>query len=133
MNLEYDLSAYSGMGILIAFRYVTDWAITYEGWFIDNVYVDGTMISDGSDASIFWDITEVLPVDNDFTVTFVAIKEMGKGNQYKVLTLDLCDMDETGMVASASILTWSQKAVMLVTFDAPEDTTFYADYGYWMA
>jgi immune inhibitor A len=127
LTIEYDLSAYSG-DILIAFRYVTDWATAYEGWFIDNVYVDSTLISDGSDASVFMDITEVMPIENDFTVSVVAIKDMGNGNQHKVMTMDLDDMTEEGMLELNSVLKWSNTAVMVVTFDAPEGFVFYADY-----
>jgi hypothetical protein len=126
LNMSFDLSAYAG-DILIAFRYVTDWATHYGGWFIDNVYVDGTLISDGSDASVFKDITEIVPINNDFTVTFVGIKKRAKGNQYKVLTVKLDEMTEDGLVELNAILKESSSAVMVVTFDAPEGHTDYAD------
>lgn len=129
VNMSFDLSSYSG-DILLAFRYMTDWATLYEGWYIDNVYVDGTLISDGSDASIFKDITELFPVNNNFTVSFVGIKEKGKGNQYKVHIMKLDDVTEAGLFELNKVLKWSNKAVMLVTFDAPEGFTGYADYNY---
>lgn len=126
VTLSYDLSAYAGQDILVAFREVTDWATHYGGWWIDAVYMDDVMIFDGSDASVFKDITEVLPVNNDFTVTFVAMK----GKSFKVQTMDLADMTETGMFELNSILSWGDEAVMIVTFDAPEGFTGYADYTY---
>jgi immune inhibitor A len=128
VTLSYDLSAFGGQDILIAFRLVTDWATHYGGWWVDNVYVDGTLISDGTDAAVFKDITEVLPINNDFTVTFVGFKETNKGNQYKVLTIHLDDASEEGWIQLNSLLRWSQTAAMLVTFDAPEGFTSYADY-----
>lgn len=128
VTMSFDLSAYAGQNILIAFRYVTDWGTLFEGWYIDNVYVDGTLISDGSSTDPFKDITEVLPINNNFTVTFVGIKEKGNGNQYKVLTMKLADMSEEGLFELNSVLKSSDKAVMLVTFDAPEGFTGYADY-----
>ncbi|MGE5251486.1 MAG: peptidase M6 [Bacteroidota bacterium] len=130
VTLTYDLSAYAGQNILVAFRLVTDWATYYGGWWIDNVYVDDTLISDGTDALVFKDITEILPTNNDFTVTFVGIKNTSKGNQYKVISIDLGEPSEDGFIALSSMLKWSQKAVMLVTFDAPEGFTNYADYSY---
>ena len=130
VTLTYDLSPYAGHNILVAFRMITDWGTHYGGWWIDNVYVDSTLISDGTDASVFKDITEVVPINNDFTVTFVGIKSTSKGNQYKVITIDLNKTTETGWIELNSILKWSQKAVMLVTFDAPEGFTNYADYTY---
>lgn len=130
VTLTYDLGAYAGQDILVAFRMVTDWGTHYGGWWIDNVYVDDNLISDGTDASVFMDITEILPINNDFTVTFVGIKGTGRGTQYKVLTMKLDDVTETGLYELNNILKWSEKAVMLVTFDAAEDVTFYADYSY---
>jgi hypothetical protein len=130
VNLTYDLSAYAGQDILVGFRMVTDWATYYNGWWIDNVYVDGTLISDGTDPSVFKDLTEIVPINNDFTVTFIGFKSTVRGNQYKVITIDLDKTTEDGWLALSSMLKWSQKAVMLVTFDAPEGFTSYADYDY---
>ncbi|MBF8255641.1 MAG: Immune inhibitor A peptidase M6, partial [Anaerolineales bacterium] len=93
-NESFDLSAYAGQTILVAFREVTDWSFVEAGWFIDNVMVDGTLISDGSDASVFQDISEILPTNNDFTVTFVATKGKGNGRQYQVVTMKLDEMTE---------------------------------------
>jgi hypothetical protein len=130
VTLTYDLSAYAGQDILVGFRLVTDWATHYGGWWIDDVYVDDTLISDGTDASIFMDITEVVPIDNSFTVTFVGIKDKAKGSEYKVHTMKLEDVGETGLFELNRVLTQADSAVMLVTFDAPEGFTGYADYTY---
>ncbi len=128
--MSFDLTAYAGQDVLLAFRYITDWAVVYPGWYVDNVYVDGTLISDGSSTDPFMDITEILPINNNFTVTFVGMKERGRGNQYKVHTMSLSDVTEEGIFELNKVLSWSDKAVMLVTFDAPEGFTGYADYDY---
>ena len=130
VNESFDLSAYAGQTILIAFREVTDWAFVEAGWFIDNVYVDGTLISDGSDASVFQDISQILPTENDFTVTFVATKGHGNGRQYEVVRMELDEMTEAGLIGLRKVLKWSDEAVMIVTFDAPEGFTGYAAYTY---
>lgn len=130
VTLSYDLSAYAGQDILVAFRLVTDWATHYGGWWIDAVYMDGVELFDGSDASVFKDITEVVPINNNFTVTFVGIKDKKKGPDYKVLTMKLSDVTEEGLFELNKVLNWSDSAVMLVTFDAPEGFTGYADYSY---
>ena len=130
VNESFDLSAYAGQTILVAFREVTDWSFVEAGWFIDNVMVDGTLISDGSDASVFQDISEILPTNNDFTVTFVATKGKGNGRQYQVVTMRLDEMTEAGLIGLQKVLKWSDQAVMIVTFDAPEGFTGYADYTY---
>lgn len=133
VTLTYDLSAYADQEILVAFRLVTDWATHYGGWWIDDVYVDDVLISDGSDVSMFKDITEVVPINNDFTVTFVAYIYHGKGYQRienKVVSMKLDEMDEAGWFELNKVLKTADSAVMLVTFDAPEGFTGYADYTY---
>lgn len=130
VTLTYDLSAYAGQDILVAFRLVTDWATHYTGWYIDNVYVDGTLISDGTDASIFKDISELFPINNDFTVTFVGVRGKGKWARYQVHTMRLDGDTEEGMIALRRVMGWSDNAVMIVTFDAPEGYNKYADYSY---
>jgi immune inhibitor A len=130
VNLTYDLSAYAGQDILVAFRLVTDWSTHFEGWYVDNVYVDGNLISDGTDASMFKDLSELFPVDNDFTVTFVGMKGAGRFRQYQVQTMRLKDKTEAGMISLRKVMGWCDKAVMIVTFDAPEGFTKYADYSY---
>jgi bacillopeptidase F (M6 metalloprotease family) len=128
--MSFDLSAYAGQDILVAFRYVTDWATSEAGWYVDNVYVDGTLISDGSSTAPFKDITEIVPINNDFTVTFVGIKSSTKGNEYKALTMKLNHVTEDGLFELNKILKSSNSVVMLVTFDAPEGFTGYADYSF---
>jgi hypothetical protein len=130
VTLTYDLSAYAGQDILVAFRMITDWATSYEGWYIDNVYVDGNLISDGTDASIFKDISELFPINNNFTVTFVGKRGWGKWARYQVFTMKLDDVTEEGRISLRKVMGWSDSAVMIVTFDAPEDYNGYADYSY---
>jgi immune inhibitor A len=128
--MSFDLSAFAGQNILVGFRYVTDWATTEAGWFIDNVMVDGTLISDGSSTAPFKSLTEILPVQNHFTVTFVGMKGSGKGNQYKIARLKLDSVTQNSLFELDKVLRWSDKAVMLVTQDAPEGFTNYIDYSY---
>jgi immune inhibitor A len=130
ISMSFDLSPYAGQDILVAFRYVTDWAFTTEGWYIDNVYVDSTLISDGSDASVFSDITEILPINNDFTLTFVGIKTNGNGNSYKIASFDLDSMTEAGVTNIRNLLKDHTDVILMVTFDAPEGFTAYADYDF---
>ena len=130
VGMSFDLGAYAGQTILVAFREVTDWAFSGAGWFIDNVNVDGTLISDGSDVSVFQSITEILPINNDFTVTFVAQKGSGRRAEFKIKTMRLDHMTEDGRIELQSILKWCNSAVMIVSFDAAEGVSFYADYTY---
>jgi hypothetical protein len=59
VTMSFDLSGYGG-GILIGFRYMTDESYFLDGWCIDNIYVDSTLISDGSSMTPFMTLEEVL-------------------------------------------------------------------------
>lgn len=128
--MSFDLSAYAGQDVLLAFRYVTDWATAEAGWFIDNVYVDGNLISDGSSVEPFKDLTEIVPINNDYTVTFIGIRKTKSAPVYKVLTMKLDSVTEDGLFELNKILKTSNKVVLLVTFDAPEGFDRYVDYSY---
>ncbi|MFX1412956.1 MAG: hypothetical protein ACFFA2_03880, partial [Promethearchaeota archaeon] len=44
--MSFELSAYSGPAI-IRFRYMTDWGTEWDGWWIDNVALDGDLVEEG--------------------------------------------------------------------------------------
>lgn len=56
----FDLSPYAGSTIMLRFRYMTDWAVTYMGWFLDEIKI----VADGT--TILYDDVETL--DPDWTV-----------------------------------------------------------------
>ena len=126
--MSYDLSPYEGQNILLAFRFVTDWGTHYEGWYVDNIYANGVLVSDGSDASIFQSLTELFPVDNDFMVTLVGRDERDGYTKIKKIKIRLPDETEE-IYYDLDRFEWMDEVVMLVTFEAADyGTTFYADY-----
>jgi hypothetical protein len=46
--VSYDLSAYRGKDVLLAFHYVCDPRVAFPGWWIDDVRVGATRLADGS-------------------------------------------------------------------------------------
>ncbi len=126
-SLTFDLSAYAGQDILIGFRMVTDTSLYYGGWWIDNVYVDGALISDGKDASVFMDITEVLPIENDFMLTLVGFRTTMFGTTYTISKVMFSDVTEMAGILMSSLTMYS-KVAMLITYCAPEGITDYAQY-----
>jgi Immune inhibitor A peptidase M6 len=73
VNTSFDLSPYAGQDILLGFRYITDALADNPGWWIDNVTVAGTQISDGSSLTGWQTISQVAPAPtNDFTLQIVA-------------------------------------------------------------
>jgi hypothetical protein len=133
---SFDLSAYAGP-ILIGFRFMTDWGTNGNGalddpnWYVDNIAVDGTPISDGSDAALFNDVTFYQPIDLNFNVDLVAMTSTGNGKKmtYRVfhLTTDV-DTEASSAFEVRKALSGATQAVVIVTFDAPQGVADYGQY-----
>ena len=108
---------------------MTDWGTTYEGWFVDNVYVDGVLVSDGSSADDFMSYAEFAGIENKYTVTLIGERNVKGKTEYAVETIL-----EDGYTGSFDdfkyILDDYNTVYMLVRFDAAEGTTSYADYSF---
>jgi hypothetical protein len=130
VNMSFDLSAYPG-DILLAFRYMTDWAFTYEGWYVDNVYVDDTLISDGSSIDPFMSLNELFKdPENAFTITFVGERNRKGESEYKVLTVPTDNGYELEWNELRDMFKNYRSVVMIVTSNAEEGVTDYAPYDY---
>ncbi|WP_227394556.1 choice-of-anchor J domain-containing protein [Jeotgalibacillus aurantiacus] len=92
---SFDLSAYAGQEILVAFRYMEDWGTSESGWFIDNVSLEAAGFeSDGSSVDAFKSLDEIQGNFVNYTVTF--IQERGKGNAPpKVIQVDPFNITDT--------------------------------------
>jgi hypothetical protein len=74
----FDLTPYAGQSILIGFRYVSDGGVNDGGWYVDDVTVGGTLVSDGSDASVFQSPTQVHPIQvANWNVRLVGLDSAG--------------------------------------------------------
>ncbi len=58
----FDLTPYAGQTVLVGFRYVSDGGVNDGGWYVDDVTVGGTLVSDGSNASVFSSPTQISPI-----------------------------------------------------------------------
>lgn len=129
VTMSFDLPENGGDPILVAFRYMTDWAFTEDGWFVDNVLLDGELVSDGSSTDPFQSLNEVLEISNEFTVQLIGERIRRGQPQYETKTIlsgdFIAEWDEVrGMFSQYR---W---VVMTVTYDAPEGSTTYAGYDY---
>ena len=74
--LTFDLSPYAGQNVILGFRYVSDPLLNQGGWYIDDVKVGTTLISDGTSTSPFSSFTQLNPEPvAPFTVTLVGLDE----------------------------------------------------------
>ncbi len=121
---------------LIAFRFMSDWGSNGNGalddpnWYVDNVMVDSTLVSDGSNASDFKDISFYNPTLVDFNVDLVSMPNLKTGNS-STKVLHLITDDATEMATESQIkqaLRSSNVLVLIVTYDAPQGVSDYADY-----
>ncbi|MHA3704279.1 peptidase M6 immune inhibitor A [Jatrophihabitans sp. YIM 134969] len=55
----FDLTAYAGKKVLIGFQYVSDGGVNDGGWYVDDVEVGGTVVSNGSSLEPFDSPSEV--------------------------------------------------------------------------
>jgi hypothetical protein len=68
-----DLSAYAGQTVGLAFRYFSDSNTHGAGFWVDDVAIDGNVISDGSSLAGWQSATEYNPIDVEgYTVKLVA-------------------------------------------------------------
>ena len=125
---SFDLSAYAGQDILLAFRYVSDGGVNEGGLLIDDVTVGGTVVSDGSSLDAFDSPTEINPVEVDnWNVRLVGINE---GRVPVVLQVEFDGrtqfrLDRRELALAAPF----QKVVAIVAYDEPtEEVQQYAAY-----
>jgi hypothetical protein len=139
-HAEFDLSAYAGQSITLAFYYAQDPGgsgndddVANNGWWLDNLMLNDTLLSDGTTSSLanFSDITATKPLPVAFTVQIVGIS----AKRYAVITLELAD-GKVGALRPEQLaeLAGYDYIVALVTFDAPVDARNVApiaDYGHY--
>jgi len=82
IEMEFDLTAYAGLNVLIGFRYMTDWGTFEKGWYIYEASVSGAPVD-----------LENVPKEADFMVTLLKTD----GVDYEVFELSLSDIYETGV------------------------------------
>ena len=132
-----DLSAYAGQTIYLAFRAVTDWNTlgndathANDGWWVDDITLGGTLLSSG-DTLIGWlSLTQVNPIDIQFTVQIVSYTSDGSVVQIAQLPLN-ADQDGTlsGAALQDAIADGADVVGVIVTYDEPTETVLrYAPY-----
>lgn len=127
VEMEFDLSAYDGEEILVAFRYMTDWSsegngeLQTPGWYIDDIQVAGFQ-SDGSSLEPFNSIDEVLERYAAYNITFAG-KKPGKAG-WQVLHLEPQTFDEGTQKELAKFLRSgaAQEIILIVSLASPEDS-----------
>lgn len=133
VTATFDLSDYDGQNILIAFRYVTDWAVEETGWYVDNIRVNAVGYeNNGSHLDDFQSLNEVLEIYVDYLITFIQLKQKGEKIDYTVKHVDPLNItaDEEKELKDFTQLKPSEEFIMTVTHGALQGDESYADYDY---
>jgi hypothetical protein len=128
---SFDVSAYAGQTVLLAFRYITDVNTGGDGWWVDDVRLNGTLVSDGASLDGWQSATQLHPVPiAGYTVQLVGYTKDHK--KASVATLRL-NRRSDGFWSSKAISKLLEKkadtVAVLVMYDEPTETIFdYAPY-----
>jgi hypothetical protein len=130
ITTSFDLSAYAGQDVLLAFRTVTDVNVNEPGWWVDDVRLGGALLSDGTTLAGWSSPTQVLPTPvSGFTVQLVAYTDDHREAWRTTLTLD----ENHNAVVAGDVVRrlgdQAQTVAAIVTYDEPTETiTQYAPY-----
>ncbi|GAA2610835.1 hypothetical protein GCM10010399_47130 [Dactylosporangium fulvum] len=124
---SFDLSAYAGKQVLLAFRYVSDGGVNEGGLLLDDITLGGTVLSDGSSLAPFDSPTEIKPVSvKNWNLKLVGIDEANslawqfEFNGQKDVSLNWIQL---------ALLALFPKVVAIVAYDEPtEQVQQYAPY-----
>ena len=145
VNEEMNLTAFAGKNIILRFRYMTDWAVAYPGWWIDDVTIkaDETVIFYDNMENIFIIGMELTPEgykitystgwyqyfpEVDFTVTVICFASDGSISCWSKMLLD--DYNESGSMPVE--VPRSGYAIIIIS---PTPTTIIGpvDYSFWVS
>lgn len=127
----FDLSAYAGQTVHLAFRYITDSGVDLPGWWIDDVRVGSTVLSDGGTLDGWQSMTEVAPIPvEDWTVQLIAYDAAGQQAWRAVVPLaDDFSATLDGAALQALVGDSAEVVAALVMYhDASEQLADYAPY-----
>lgn len=127
---SFDLSAYAGQEVLVAFRYMTDGGYNDTGWFIDNIEIAEIGYSNNCDSlEGFVSIDEIQDNKVEYAVTFINEKKLGSLKFYKVHSVDPFNITEKDSIKLKSFFLTGTN-YMIVWYPAPIGKTGTVDFTY---
>lgn len=121
LTIAFDLSGYAGQTVLVGFRYMTDWAFVYEGWYIEEARVSGSPI----------ELSAYVPPPPDWEADFMvsAVYAFVIDGDTIYVPVDLWLDDETEMGIIGGVKKPHYSTILIVTSISEEgfvDYTFSA-------
>jgi hypothetical protein len=119
-----NLTKYAGERVFLAFRYVTDGSVQRKGFWVDDVTLDGRLVSNGTSLRGWKSATQVHPVDVEkWLVRLVAIDN--SGNEVLIGTIPLDDKFDgtlSGTALTDVIGTGADTVAAIVTYEDSTET-----------
>jgi hypothetical protein len=124
ISTSFDLAAYRGKTILLAFRYISDPSVAFPGWWIDDVRLGGTLLTDGSSLEGWRSFSQISPPRvSGWTAQVVAYTTAGP-RRAMVTRLELDDRFH-GELTAAQLRTLRaggyDVVAAVVTYDEPTE------------
>lgn len=123
VTMSFDLSAYAGQEIMLKFRYMTDPMYNYEGWYVDNVYINDELIDNGEDVIGL----SAVVIDADYMITVYAPGQWTEDGQYLLPLLfevDVTHGPETASRSFSSMSIYDDFYIVISTTAGPVDYNF---------
>ena len=135
----FDLSGYAGQSVLLRFLYVTDWATSEAGFYVDDIVIEdstGARLSDGLEAgSGNWVLGGFLHTTglavNDWDLTFInPVYKNGKFSRYEIVDgqIYVDGVYQRDRTVLNTLNLNSDRVTIIVSNHLPEDTSFPASY-----
>jgi hypothetical protein len=121
-KMVFDLSAYVGQQVLIAFRYMTDWSTTLQGWYVDNIALNGVVVDNGDGIRSFESMQPPLWVDFTVTIYAPAYTNDEVSLPYKMVNVNINDADETALQSLAGFAGY--KDIYIIVSDDAGPTNY---------
>jgi Immune inhibitor A peptidase M6 len=114
----FDLSAYAGRSVIIAFRYVSDGGVNEGGWYVDDVSVGGTAVNDGTTTAPFQSKTQIRPIQvHAWNVRIVGVDT----DRHRVRVIDLPGRTSRLDAGQVNKLHSYPRIVAIVAYDEPTE------------
>ena len=136
MTMQFDLTDYAGQTVLLGFRYMTDWAVLWEGWYVDNVRINGVAISNEAfepyppypEAAFFVTLLGVKKAAPPMKLDFAKLIIEGADTVDYLGTVPLHDPTETGTFDVSYTQEYDYLVLIVSPDHGPLDYVFKFDY-----
>jgi len=107
---SFDLSDYADMTVMLRFRYMTDWAVQYPGWWVDNIAINEVFVEEEFEP--YPPLPEV-----DFMVTVIGA-QVTRGEEVKYTRIEdmtLEDLTEFGTMALSGFIEKNDYVLLIIS------------------